>query len=109
MRKVSKQIEKAIEQLLRERLQGISFSAIYVTLEEDEYGDEYLLVDVVVDDKKEWPEARKTASLVRHMRPKLEAVGTEAFPILSFYAASELEKAAREDFRSYMYGDRLSA
>lgn len=108
MQPVPAEVEQMIVQVLKDRLDGVVFTKIYITPDWDDEGDEYLLVDAIVDDKQKWPETEKTIGLIRHMRPKLAEVGTEAFPIISFLAKSKLGKAASKDFRRYRYGYRFS-
>ena len=44
---------------------------------------------------------QRTSGLIRHLRPKLAEVGTEAFPVISFIAKSELRDRDLETLRSY--------
>ena len=45
--------------------------------------------------------AEQTSGLMRRLRPKLTEVGTEAFPIISFIAKSELRDRDLEALQSY--------
>lgn len=109
MQPVPEEVERTIVEVLNDQFDGVVFTKIYITPDRDDEGDEYLLVDAIVDDKQKWPETEKKVGLIRHMCPKLAEVGTEAFPIISFLAKSELGKAASDDFRRYRYGYRFSA
>ena len=87
-----------IEETLRERC-GDIFELIAVKPDFNEYGNEILVVKAIV--AKDRLSARQTASLIRHLRPKLAEVGTEAFPVISFISKSELRDRDLETLRSY--------
>ena len=87
-----------IEETLRERC-GDIFELIAVKPDFNEYGDEILVIKAIV--AKDLLGARQTASLIRHLRPKLAEVGMEAFPVISFIFKSELRDRDLETLRSY--------
>ena len=91
-------VKDVIEETLRERC-GDVFELIAVRPDFDQYGDEILVIKAIFD--KDRLDAQKTPGLIRHLRPKLAEVGTEAFPIISFIAKSELRDRDLEALRSY--------
>ena len=91
-------VKDVIEQTLRERC-GDVFELIAVRPDFDQYGDEILIIKAIFNEDRLG--AQRTSGLIRHLRPKLAEVGTEAFPIISFIAKSELRDRDLEAFRSY--------
>ena len=91
-------VKDIVEQTLRERC-GNVFELIAVRPDFNEYGDEILVIKAIFN--KDRLGAQRTSGLIRHLRPKLAEVGTEAFPIISFIAKSELRDRDLEALRSY--------
>ncbi len=91
-------VKDVIEETLRERC-GNVFELIVVRPDFNEYGDEILVIKAIFNEDRLGP--RRTAGLIRHLRPKLAEVGTEAFPVISFIAKSELRDRDLETLRSY--------
>ena len=94
----SPKVKDIIEETLRERC-GNVFELIAVRPDFDEYGDEILVIKAIFD--KDRLGAEQTSGLIRLLRPKLAEVGTEAFPVISFIAKSELRDRDLEILRSY--------
>ena len=91
-------VKNIVEETLRERC-GNVFELIAVRPDFNEYGDEILVIKAIFN--KDRLGAQRTSGLIRHLRPKLAEVGTEAFPIISFIAKSELRDRDLEALRSY--------
>ena len=91
-------VKDVIEQTLIERC-GNVFELIAVRPDFDQYGDEILVIKAIFNEDRLG--AQRTSGLIRHLRPKLAEVGTEAFPVISFIAKSELRDRDLEAFRSY--------
>ena len=91
-------VKDVIEQTLRERC-GDVFELIAVRPDFDQYGDEILVIKAIFNEDRLG--AQRTSGLIRHLRPKLAEVGTEAFPIISFIAKSELRDRDLEALQSY--------
>ena len=91
-------VKDIVEQTLRERC-GNVFELIAVRPDFNEYGDEILVIKAIFN--KDRLGAQRTSGLIRHLRPKLAEVGTEAFPVISFIAKSELRDRDLEALRSY--------
>ena len=94
----SPKVKDVIEETLIERC-GDVFELIAVRPDFDQYGDEILVIKAIFNADRLG--ARRTAGLIRHLRPKLAEVGTEAFSIISFIAKSELRDRDLEALRSY--------
>ena len=91
-------VKDIVEETLRERC-GNVFELIAVRPDFNEYGDEILVIKAIFNEDRLG--AQRTSGLIRHLRPKLAEVGTEAFPIISFIAKSELRDRDLEALRSY--------
>ena len=91
-------VKNIVEETLRERC-GNVFELIAVRPDFNEYGDEILVIKAIFNEDRLG--AQRTSGLIRHLRPKLAEVGTEAFPIISFIAKSELRDRDLEALRSY--------
>ena len=94
----SPKVKDVIEETLRERC-GNVFELIAVRPDFNEYGDEILVIKAIFNADRLG--AKRTSGLIRHLRPKLAEVGTEAFPVISFIAKSELRDRDLEALRSY--------
>ena len=94
----SSKVKDVIEETLIERC-GDVFELIAVRPDFDQYGDEILVIKAIFNADRLG--AQRTSGLIRHMRPKLAEVGTEAFPVISFIAKSELRDRDLEALRSY--------
>ena len=91
-------VRDMVEVTLRERC-GNVFELISVRPDFDEYGGEILVIKAVFN--KNRLGAQRTSGLIRHLRPRLAKVGTEAFPVISFIARSELRDRDLEALQSY--------
>ena len=91
-------VKDIVEATLRERC-GDVFELIAVIPDFDEYGDEILVIKAVLNQDRLG--VGRTSGLIRHLRPKLAEAGTEAFPVISFIARSELRDRDLEALRSY--------
>ena len=94
----SPKVKDVIEETLIERC-GDVFELIAVRPDFDQYGDEILIIKAIFNADRLG--AKRTSGLIRHLRPKLAEVGTEAFPVISFIAKSELRDRDLEALRSY--------
>ena len=94
----SPKVKDVIEETLIERC-GDVFELIAVRPDFDQYGDEILVIKAIFNADRLG--AKRTSGLIRHLRPKLAEVGTEAFPVISFIAKSELRDRDLEALRSY--------
>lgn len=91
-------VKDVVEATLRERC-GDVFELVAVRPDFDEYGDEILVIKAVFN--KDRLGARRTSGLRRDLRRRVAEAGTEAFPVVSFIAKSELRDRDLEALRSY--------
>jgi hypothetical protein len=83
-------LEDIVEDVLRERFDDVDIDDIQVRRDEDHDGDPILRITVVYNTKnKKGLDARKTSSIVRVMRPHLDQVNENAFPVVSFVSRSD--------------------
>ena len=81
--------KRVIEQVLAERFPNVDFQFVRVKSMYDQYDYECLKVHAVYDDNGPGPDAVICGTVNRHLRPRLEEAGTEAFPMISYVAGSE--------------------
>lgn len=65
---------------------------------DDDFDDDFLRIEVIFEGARKDIDARKLSGAVRHVRPKLTAIGEKAFPLFSFISerdagAGKLEPA----------------
>ena len=92
-------LEKArgvIETLLREQYEEVVFGKVSVRPEIDGDGDEFLWIKVVYEGRPEDTKALTVVGLIRELRPRLEEVDVEAFPVVSYIARSDLSRQSFE-------------
>ena len=82
--------KEIIQAVLKEIFGDARIGDVYVAPDYDKDGDEILRVKVVFDGTEEQFDARKATSVVRHMRPRLAAIGQQAFPIISYVSCDEM-------------------
>jgi hypothetical protein len=85
-------VEQIVRSVLAQEFGNVEILSINITPDFDEDGDSVLIVKVVFDGDKRVLDARKTSGLTRHVLPKIEKIGVNAFPVFSFIAKSELGK-----------------
>ncbi len=90
----NRQIQFVVDQLIRERLDTIKILSINAVRAEDFDGDDTIRVTVVVDSPASAFDIGRVSTLVQHLRPRLEAIEEEAFPVISFMSKAEQEAAA---------------
>lgn len=90
------ELERVLRGVLAERFPDVTFERIIIEPGVDADGDDILLVKVVYDAEQETLDARRSSTVVRHLRPKLAELGEYAFPVLSYIAKSELGRSRAE-------------
>ena len=85
-------ISKVILETLRADFENIEIVDVMVDEDVDFDGDEILRIEVVFHGKPKGADAHKFSSAVRHIRPKLDDIGENAFPILWFISDHELKR-----------------
>src|SRR6266540_348644 len=56
----------------------------------EETDDDTMHIDVIFEGTPEDVDARKLSGAVRHVRPKLNAIGEKAFPVFSFISKGDI-------------------
>lgn len=81
-----------IETVLHEIFNGLALDVVKIERDTDEFGDGILRVRVVFDSHGDVLDPPKTASVVRHLRPRMAELGEDAFPVMFYIAKSELKR-----------------
>lgn len=90
-------VKDVVETTLRERC-GDVFELVAVKPDLNEYGGEILVIKAVFN--KDRFGSQRTSDLIRYLRPRLAKAGTDAFPVISFIARSEIRDRDLEALRS---------
>ena len=93
------QATRVIDETIRARCDGVPFVEITVTPDIDEDGEEFLWVKAIYDGDPTSIDTRKSVTMVRHIRPKLDEVDVTAFPVISYVAQSDLEGLGAQEER----------
>lgn len=95
---VAAAVRDLIEAVVRDRLPDVKIEDVRVEHIEfnDEDDDVVLHVTVVFDAGGKALDPSKTSGMVRHVRPKLAAIGERHFPLFSFVKKSEAERRTAE-------------
>lgn len=83
------ELHDVIMSVLKERFDDVVIESISVDPDFDKDGDPILVVKVIFDGTKKQLDARKTSTVIRHLRPKLAEINETAFPIISYISKSE--------------------
>jgi hypothetical protein len=90
----SDKIERAIEDVVRERLLNINIERVDVEEGEDHDGDRAFFVRIIFDSKITDFDKSRLSGLTRHIRSRLSALGEDRFPYTRFVASDEFHGAA---------------
>jgi hypothetical protein len=90
--------EKKIAEVVKDTVSATfdKVKILRVTVLSDADDDDVLNIEVVFDGTPKDLDARQVTGIVRHVRPKLTAIGEAAFPLMSFISkddAGQLELA----------------
>ena len=83
------EVTKVVKKVLAKDFRDVVVEEVRVFEDLDTDGDEILRVYVVFDGKPNDLDAGKLSGLVRHVRPELEKIKEEAFPLFSFISKRE--------------------
>ena len=89
------QAREVIDEELRARF-DVPFVKITVKPDYDRDGDEFLWVNAVYDGQPDDIDTRKSITLVREIRPRLDDIPFDAFPVVRYIAKSDLTKRELE-------------
>ena len=87
--KDTEQIAKVVRQTLANDFVNIKIIDVRIQEEKDSDGDDMLRVEVVFEGQPKDVDASKLAGIVRHVRPKLNEIGENAFPVFSFISQGD--------------------
>lgn len=88
-------LRRTVLEVARERFRGVEVVA--VTLGDDLGGDEDVVrLNIVVDEGRARLDPGELSAFVRHLRPRLEAIGEARFPIAAFISRTDAERAAAD-------------
>ena len=90
-------VKDIVETMFRERCDNV-FELIALRPDVDEYGGEILVIKAAFN--KDRLGSQRTSGLRRDLRQRLAEAGSEAFPVFSFIAKSELRDRDLESLRS---------
>jgi hypothetical protein len=88
-------VEAAIRAVVSERMKDARIVSVRAEHDFDSDGDDVLNVTVVIETASKL-DASHLASIVRHVRPKLDEVGESSFPMMSFVTQSDARKLGLE-------------
>lgn len=84
-------IIKAISSTLKDDFVSLKVIDIDIKKDVDFDGDEVLLINVVFEGKLKEGAGSALSAAVRHVRPQLEKLGENAFPLFSFISDREFK------------------
>ena len=83
---------KVIDRTMRDFCGDVAFLVIDVSPDIDEDGQEFLWARAVYDGEPSVIDTRKSLTMVRQLRPKLDDLEVSAFPVISYIAKSDYEE-----------------
>lgn len=86
----NRKLQRTIKAVLKDVFGASKIGDIHVVRSFDEDGDHILRVYVVFKGTEDQFDATRASGVVRHMRPRLAAVGEQAFPIISYVSSDEM-------------------
>lgn len=89
-------IAEVVNEALENDFDNVKILDVRVHDEEDYDGDEFLRIEVVFEGTRKGLDTRKLSGAVRHVRPKLSAIGEEAFPLFSFISKGDAGERSLE-------------
>lgn len=84
-----KKIAKVVRETLAADFEKVKIIDVRIHDELDSDGDAVLRVDVIFEGTPKDVDAQKLSGAVRHIRPKLNAIGEMAFPLFSFISKGD--------------------
>lgn len=85
-----RRVEKVIADSLATDFEAVRILQLDVRDDVDSDGDDVLRVYVIFEGAPKDLDARKLSSAVRNIRPKLSAIGENAFPLFSFISKNDI-------------------
>ncbi len=84
-------LRETVETVIRRRLPGSDIDRVDARLDEDWEGDPIVAITVVLT-RPEVPDAGGMVGMVGELRPALETLGIEHFPIVSYVSRAEAKR-----------------
>ena len=89
-------LRRVVRDVAADRFGAETIDAVAVRGDFDNDGDPVLIIRIVVDTAKGHLDPKELSSFIRHLRPKLDEVGEDRFPITSFVSKKEAAEAGAE-------------
>ena len=86
---VSDDVQSVVDSVIREQLYGIDIREVETERDEGYYGEDVLRVTVTVNSPAADFDGDKLSGLVRHLRPRLEHVHEDAFPMVRYRSIND--------------------
>lgn len=83
-------------EVAREIFTDAAVDSITVTPTRDSDGDDLYMINIVFKKDMEPADSKKMLGFVRHLRPKLEQIQEEGFPIVSYISKDDADELKRE-------------
>lgn len=87
-------IAKTVHETISQDFTSFRIINVHVDRDVDFDGDEILKIEIVFEGTPKDLDARKVSGAVRHVRPKLFALGEMAFPLLSFISQGDSRRVS---------------
>lgn len=84
-----KVVSRVVTEAITADFEKVKILNVKVERDIDFDGDDILKIVVVFEGTRKDIDARKVSGAVRHVRPKLTAIGERAFPLLSFISVGD--------------------
>jgi hypothetical protein len=88
-------IASAIAKTLQDDFENIEIIAVHVSEDVDRDGQELLQVEVVFEGDLKKEDALRVAGAARRLRPVLEEIDTDLYPLLSFVSKVDYDRGHR--------------
>ena len=85
-------LEATIADTLKRDFETINIVGVHITPDVDHDGDEILRIEVVFDGKLKDHDTRIAAGAARRLRPELEKIDPDLFPLLSFVSKIDYDR-----------------
>lgn len=86
---VSDDVQSIVNSVIREQLDGVDIREVETERDEGYYGEDVLRVTVTINSPASAFDGDKLSGLVRHLRPKLETVNEDAYPMVRYRSMTD--------------------
>jgi hypothetical protein len=88
-------VARAIADRLRPDFEGIEIVTVNVAPDRDQYGDDILSIEVVFEGNLKGDDALHVAGAGLRLRPVLEEIDTDLYPLISFVSKVDYDRGHR--------------